>query len=284
MTTHLAHAYDAHTHLHLDDTPEGARAAREALAGLRGAALMSTAPADWDAAAALARASGARCLFGIHPWLAHEHAGGAWLPALRERLRRTPGSAVGEIGLDRLWRPPGRERVEYEAQRELFVAQLDLAAELGLPASVHCVRAQGDLQDILRAAPRLPPTLYLHAFGGARGTVEQLTRARGYGERLYFGFAACVNLRSPKTREAIAAVPDDRLVVESDRASALGGEGEGAGEGACAGRVAEELTRMLALYAEVKGWAGGAAEAAVRTARNAERLYAPADLWVRSGD
>jgi len=268
-TALLSEVYDAHCHLHLDARPEGQRAAGALLGALGGAALMSTAPTDWEAASALARARpGARCLFGIHPWRAHAYAGErGWLDALRARLLAAPGSAVGEIGLDRLWRPPGLAEVQYAAQRAVFVAQLDLAAELGVPVSVHCVRAQGDLQDLLRAAPRLPPAIYLHAFGGARGTVEQLTRARGYGERLYFGFAACVNLRAPKTREAIAAVPEGRLLVESDREAAEGAAGE--------------LTRMLEVYAEVRGW-GGAAEAARRTARAARELYARADGGAKS--
>ena len=85
-------------------------------------------------------------------------------------------------------------------------------------------------------------------------------------ERLYFGFAACINLRSPtlyspKTCAAIMAVPAERLVVESDRSSA-----------AQQGQVEAELITTLSLYAELKGWSG-VEEAAERTALNAARLY-----------
>lgn len=263
--TYIPHIYDAHLHLHLDQRPEGQAPTHALLSALGGAALMSTAPTDWEAASALARAHPhARCLLGIHPWYAHAYAGaalGGWMEALRHHLKVTPKSAIGEIGLDRRWRPPGLTEVQYTAQREVFIAQVTLAADLELPVSVHCVHAHGDLQQLLSDAPRLPPAIYLHAFGGARGTVEQLVRARRYGDRLYFGFAACVNLRSPKTAEVIRAVPQDRVVVESDRASHE--------------EVAQELELMLGRYAELFGWSG-VAEAADRTARNARALYGAA--------
>ncbi len=263
--TYISHTYDAHLHLHLDPHPQVQEAAHALLSALSGAALMSTAPTDWEAASALSRAHPhTRCLFGIHPWSAHTYAGPplrGWIEALQDHLQRTPRSAIGEIGLDRRWRPPGLTEVQYAAQREVFIAQLTLAADLELPVSIHCVHAHGDLQQLLSEAPRLPPALYLHAFGGARGTVEQLIRAKRYGARLYFGFAACVNLRSPKTLEVIQAVPEDRLVVESDQTSP--------------GEVARELSVMLERYAEARGW-DGVEEAAYRTARNARALYAAA--------
>lgn len=256
--------FDAHCHLHLDQSDAGEHEAQALVQRLKGCALMSLEQSDWGRVAALSqRATSTRALFGIHPWRAHMYAGRVdWVDQLREVLQSHAGSAIGEIGLDRQWRPPETGQVEYEAQREVFQVQLALAAELDLPVSIHCVQAQGDLYSELSAAPSLPPAIYLHAFGGAAGTVEQLIRARRFGRRLYFGFATCVNLRSPKGRAAIAQVPEDRLLVESDRSSALP-----------AGRNERELHEMLTLYAEVKGWAGGAEMAAARTAQNAITFY-----------
>ena len=260
--------YDAHTHIHLNTSVEGQASMQNLLTKLAGAALMSTGDEDWDTVmTAVVGSPTTRCLFGVHPWFAHRYAGQtAWIDQLRDRVLMTPGSAIGEIGLDKQWRTPDTGQVEYDAQREVFDAQLMLAAELALPVSVHCVRAQGDLYQSLASASLLPPTIYLHAFGGARGTVEQLARSKSFGDRLYFGFAACINLRSSKSLDAIAAVPDDRLVVESDRSSA-----------SKVGVIESELLQMLNVYAEIKGWRGGVEEAARRTASNAERLYAPAD-------
>ena len=264
---HLEDIYDAHCHLHLAQNEDSQSSARELITTLGGVALMSTAPTDWEGVSALAKSSPrARCLFGIHPWFAHQYEPqGAWFASLRHTVQTTPQSAIGEIGLDKQWRPPELGYVCYEQQKEVFIAQLNLAAELSVPVSVHCVGAQGDLQALLTSAPRLPPAIYLHAFGGAQGTVEQLVRSKRYGERLYFGFASCVNLRSSKWRGAISAVPERRLLVESDRSDAK------------TSPIAQELTQMLSLFAEVKGWRGGAVEAAHRTAQNARAFYAHAD-------
>ena len=78
---------------------------------------------------------------GIHPEsLGEEDAptvavyGGDWraeLAAMRELYDDPQVVAVGEIGLDHHWPLPARE------QYDLFEAQLQLAAELDLPVSVH---------------------------------------------------------------------------------------------------------------------------------------------------
>ena len=285
-TQHAQHAqhpalrlsFDAHTHLHLDERAEAVERAHLALEERAGSALMCTEPPDWARALALASAHhNARLFVGVHPWFAHRYAsqltdrqgesggesgsgsgreGEGWLSALRELLTQDERLCVGEIGLDRRWRTPDTGEVAYQAQLTCFEAQLALAAELKRPVSVHCVHAQGDLYRLLSEAPELPPTIALHAFGGARGTVEQLTRSR-FGARLYFGFAACVNFRSPKTKEVLKAVPPDRLLLESDRSSALSD-------------LSTELLTTLAHYQEAQGWPS-LEEAAQETTRNAER-------------
>ena len=85
----------------------------------------------------------------------------------------------------------------------------------------------------------LPPKLYFHAFGGSMETVRQLTKlcsldgtsvstkssSGGSGTstgtdtetNLYFGFAPCVNFRSPRTPDLVRTVGLHRLVLESDR-------------------------------------------------------------------
>ncbi|XRB20125.1 TatD related DNase [Pseudoscourfieldia marina] len=257
--------FDAHTHVHLDERQHLLERTARHVKSLRGAGLMATGDDDWEDAVALATAcDNARLCIGVHPWFAHRYARGdgkrEWLERLRKYVTTTPGACVGEIGLDRQWVTPDTGQVEYDAQREVFEAQLALAAELEVPVSVHCVRAQGHLAEALAAAPSLPPAIYMHAFGGTLGTLEQLVRSRKYGDRMYFGFATCINLRSPKTPSVIAAVPDDRLLLESDRESSE--------------HVDEELRAMLCIYADAKGWT--VEEAARRTAENAERFYAAA--------
>ena len=255
--------YDAHCHVHLDSDQRQLEVASDYLKQLAGSALMSTRPDDWEQALHLSsQIQSTRCLLGIHPWFAHLYTENlSWLEDLRGKLLTHPDCAVGEIGLDKQWSTPETGQVEWSAQLRVFHFQLSLAAELNRPVSIHCVRAQGDLYRLLSSAPSLPPKIYLHAFGGKSGTVEQLVRSKRFGDRLYFGFAACVNLRSTKVLESIAAVPDHRLLLESDRSKVTHSS------------PLEELIIMLKIYATVKGWRGGMTEAALRTKNNAEQFF-----------
>ncbi|KAK6232639.1 hypothetical protein SCA6_002712 [Theobroma cacao] len=104
--------------------------------------------------------------FGVHPWYVAERSP-SWFSTLKEFFETTPAAAVGEIGLDKGSR--GRE-IDFNDQMrlllslvsllpfltlfqifqiEVFRQQLELAKELKKPASVHCVRAFGDLLQIM---------------------------------------------------------------------------------------------------------------------------------------
>ena len=88
--------------------------------------------------------------------------------------------------------------------------------------------------------------------------MKQLIKMRKVGDRFYFGFSSVINLRSPKTQGVIKAVPDDRLLLESDLCDPSEAE--------------DELRTMLAIIADVKGWSVN--EAARITRENAERFFA----------
>ncbi len=53
---------------------------------------------------------------------------------------------------------------------------------------------------------------------------------KGIGPRIYFSFSSAINGRTPdKLRARIAAVPDDRLLLESDQVGGRSTEGQGGG-------------------------------------------------------
>ena len=148
-------------HAHLPDDPAFDAAVRVP-AGAR-VLLNSAKLADFPRVATLAEKFPEQIVpaFGVHPWFAEEWNADA-KKILRERLAETPGAVVGEIGLDRC-------RGNAEAQEIAFREQLALAAEFRVPATVHCVRAFGKTEAILREFSRagtLPPIL-LHAYGGS---------------------------------------------------------------------------------------------------------------------
>lgn len=188
---------DAHAHLPSDPALD---VAVRVPAGAR-ILLNSAKLADFSRVATLAEKFPAEIVpaFGVHPWFAEEWNAEA-KKKLRERLAETPGAVVGEIGLDRC-------RGNAEAQEIAFCEQLALAAEFHVPATVHCVRAFGKTEAILREFSRagtLPPIL-LHAYGGSP---EQAKAFAKLGE---------IAFSAPKK----TLPPECRVVPESDQA--LGG-------------------------------------------------------------
>ena len=88
-------------------------------------------------------------MMGLHPTSVNENP--TWrdeLSEVEEYLRKQPEGvrfvAVGEIGLDYYW---SQEYIE--DQREAFVAQLRLAAELDLPVAIHTRAAWEDMCQII---------------------------------------------------------------------------------------------------------------------------------------
>ena len=90
---------------------------------------------------------------GVHPWYVHENSPG-WLSRLRANLVAHPSAVVGEIGLCKCaknLRGPGNKAKHWPLQLEACSLQLELAAELRRPASVHCVQAHGGLATLFSA-------------------------------------------------------------------------------------------------------------------------------------
>jgi TatD DNase family protein len=149
---------------------------------------------------------------GVHP-----HDARSYSAALGDELRDLAGSprvvAIGEIGLDYY-----RDRSPRPAQRTAFQAQLDLAAELGLPVVVHNRESTEDVMEaLIHHARRRPSQLadrvgVLHAFSG---DLEVGRRAAEAG--FYLGVAGSLTYPAADERRAItSSLPLERLVLETD--------------------------------------------------------------------
>lgn len=219
----MPHLYDAHNHL--QDAwlaPHRDRIfAALATAGVRRAVVNGSCEADWLDVAALAHASPLVLpSYGLHPWDAGNRSPD-WEKNLRAALDADPRAAVGEIGLDR-WmldrarpddpRLAGLRRAPIGEQTEVFLAQLSLAAVRNLPASIHCLDAFGPLLGALRSAKLPTRGFLLHAYSGP---VEMVKDFADLGA--YFSFnGAFLEPRKTRLRAVYAAVPPDRLLVETD--------------------------------------------------------------------
>lgn len=193
--------FDAHNHLQNFDTEDalGAACSAAAAAGVGRMLCCGTCPEDWGRVLELAgRNDRVVPCFGLHPWNAPEPG---WLHRLEEFIRRVP-SCVGEIGLDGARGTPGQE--------EDFSAQLELAARFERPAVIHCVKSWGRLPELLKGA-RLRAFM-LHGYSGAPELVKDLAALGGY---FSFGGEIADPARE-KLRAALAAVPADRLLFETE--------------------------------------------------------------------
>ncbi len=198
--------YDAHNHLQdarLADEPE-VIGELEALP-ITQAVVNGTRPEDWPLVQQSARNyTWVLPSYGLHPWYVNQPCE-KWREQL-ELLLRGQVAVVGEIGLDR-W----IENYDSTRQEEAFVWQLRLAAELGRPVTIHCLKAFGRLLEILQSE-KVPAGFLLHSYGGPAEMVLRFAELGGYFS--ISGYFA--HERKRKQREVFGKVPLDRILVETD--------------------------------------------------------------------
>jgi TatD DNase family protein len=110
---------------------------------------------------------------------------------------------VGETGLDYY-----RDYAPRDAQRRVFEAQLELAAEFGKPAVIHTRAADDDTLAVLEG---FAGTVVLHCFSSL--PLLEPALERGW----YVSFAGNVTYKNARDlRSAAYAVPAERLLAETD--------------------------------------------------------------------
>lgn len=260
--------FDTHCHLqdkrlapHIDEAMQKA-----ATAGVSACMCCGTQETDWDGVRRLStRYPGIRISFGLHPWYVTTRTSN-WMEALESLLTKYP-SGVGEIGLDH-----ALDEHTFAAQEEVFVAQLSLATRLGRPVSAHCRRAWGRMMELLDDHGWPPSGIVFHAYSGGPELVAQLVR-RG----AFFSFAGTITSdKNVRGREAVAAVPEDRLLAETDAPDMPPVLPE---ESSWRHLLHHQkinepanLVHVVATIDRLRGWPDG--QAAAVTARNAETFFA----------
>ena len=233
---------DNHTHLPVPGLPvegPGSEApldsaelvARAAAAGICGVITSACETPGWEGSIELARSlPGVRVALAVHPNEAVLHAGVREVgpdgldPDIRPhhaepldeamarlehlvRANRDVVVAVGETGLD-FFRTGPRGAA---AQREAFRAHIALAKEAGLPLQIHDRDAHEDCVRTL-LADGAPERTVFHCFSGGQQLAAACTEHGWYA-----------SIAGPLTypandslREAVAALPDALLLVETD--------------------------------------------------------------------
>lgn len=152
----------------------------------------------------------------LHPNDAARHAAGTHHTGLTyedafaqiAELARSPRiRVIGETGLD--YFRTGSEG--HAAQERSFRDHLALARELALPVQIHDRDAHSDILRVVDA-DGAPPAVVMHCFSGDVEFARECI-ARGW----YLSFAGTVTFKNaPHLREASAATPANRLLVETD--------------------------------------------------------------------
>ena len=133
---------------------------------------------------------------GIHPW---------YIDKVEEQVeqveilaRRAEFVAIGEVGLDKYVDTP------MERQRQVFMAQVELAGRLDKPLVIHCVKAWAELIACKKSIATSVPWI-IHGFRGNAELANQLIR---------LGFFLSFGVRFNPL--ALRAAWPDRIFLETD--------------------------------------------------------------------
>jgi len=191
---------------------------------------------------ALAQAhEGIYAAVGIHP-----HDAKAAVSADYDRMaewveREAKVVAIGEIGLDYYYDLSPRE-----VQQEVFIRHIDLARQLRKPIIIHDRDAHGDVMNIVKKEAKGIIGVF-HCYSGSLEMAKEVLKL-GF----YVSFAGPVTFaKSTKLKEISAAVPLERLLVETDSPYLTPHPHRGRrNEPAHVRLVAEEVARLRGLSLE----------------------------------
>ena len=115
--------------------------------------------------------------------------------------------AIGEIGLDYFY-----DKSERDVQRDVFAKQIILADKVGLPIVLHIRDAYSDAIDILNSYKyKLNHGVLLHCYSGSAEMIKQFNKYD-----CYYALGGAITFKNAKKDDVITAIPEDRLLVETD--------------------------------------------------------------------
>ncbi len=198
---------DVHTHLNmLEMPPEEALKLAEA-SGVENVITIGTCPDDLPLVLQIAKQFSpmVACTLGIHP-----HEAELYNDSMAEFIRTNAVAkdvvAIGETGLDYYYNNAPKEK-----QIEVFRAQMQIAADLGLPVEIHTRDAEPDTMQMLTEFSGRVRGL-LHCF---TGTWEMAKVGLDHG--WHISISGVVTFKNAQAlRDVVKQVPLDSLHVETD--------------------------------------------------------------------
>ena len=130
----------------------------------------------------------------------------AWLKA---HLHDEKNVALGEIGLDYYWE---KEEAQKKKQRMWFERQFLLAKEEGMPVIIHSRDAAEETYDLLSGWMSPEMNVVIHCYSYSPEMAERFLKLG-----CYIGIGGVVTFKkSKKLKDVAVAVPEDRLLLETD--------------------------------------------------------------------
>ena len=115
--------------------------------------------------------------------------------------------AIGEIGLDYYYDLSPRD-----VQKDVFARQIELASEVNLPIVLHVRDAYKDALDILTSErDKLKSGVLLHCYSSSAEMIKQFNKFD-----CYYALGGAITFKNAKKNDVIMAIPEDRLLVETD--------------------------------------------------------------------
>lgn len=204
--------FDAHCHLDRMNESLDAVLNRSRAAGVTHWMIAGVDPLGWETQISLIQ-PGVSIGIGIHPWKITDNASEterdlmkleSFVDEHKGRIR-----AIGETGLDFGKRIAAATHTN---QRASLRRHIRLASRHRLPLILHAVSAHEATLEILQSECTPLAGGMVHSFSGSRETAE---RYLSLGLHLSFS-AAIADPNRRKLHRALASIPDDALLVETD--------------------------------------------------------------------
>ena len=128
------------------------------------------------------------------------------LNVIKELAKNEKVVAIGEIGLDY-----HRAGYDSEAQKKIFIRQLEIADEMGLPFCIHCREAAEDLYEVLSNNKHLiNHSGLMHCYSEGKDWVQKFLDLG-----LYISFSGTITFKK-NDRSFLKDIPLDKILVETD--------------------------------------------------------------------
>jgi len=141
---------------------------------------------------------------GIHPWYIKEETSEKELLLIQTAAANHNVVAIGECGLDKL------SAVNFELQKNIFIAQLKIAEQVKKPVIIHCVKAFEELIRIKKGMNIHVPMI-VHGYNNNGQILEQLIK-----NNFYISLGKALLVANSNASVVISKIPIEKLFLETD--------------------------------------------------------------------